>query len=196
MAREGSTTGGEEIQVPLTLSTDEFVRRWCLHIQPYQLTKTRLYGGWSNTRRQTYMNRCRESLPPDPALQSQEPTTDGSASDSLPMHGDCQDSESRKCDHCGRGSLHLIREFVKPTWDQIFSIDSPTCPDWYRQWLVRKDREFWDNLMGDGFYEFYTEYLETQLESARKDLSPKQPPLIQLHLPGVAPTSHYELVSF
>ncbi|WP_261344217.1 IS91 family transposase [Stieleria neptunia] len=36
-AREGYTTGGESIQVPLTLSTAEFICRWCLHIQPNQL---------------------------------------------------------------------------------------------------------------------------------------------------------------
>src|SRR6056297_1360167 len=50
LAREGTRVGGEREQVPVTLKTAEFVRRWCLHIQPDQLTKTRTWGGWSNTR--------------------------------------------------------------------------------------------------------------------------------------------------
>jgi hypothetical protein len=53
LAREGSKTGGERKQVPITISTQEFVRRWSLHIQPSQLTKTRYFGGWSNPRRQS-----------------------------------------------------------------------------------------------------------------------------------------------
>ncbi|QDT07978.1 hypothetical protein K227x_64080 [Rubripirellula lacrimiformis] len=42
------------------MSSSEFVRRWCLHIQPDQLTKTRYLGGWSNNRRGDYQDRCRE----------------------------------------------------------------------------------------------------------------------------------------
>ena len=62
MAREGVNVGGEREQVPITLSTTEFIRRWCLHIQPDQLTKTRYFGGWSNNRREKYLDRCRRLL--------------------------------------------------------------------------------------------------------------------------------------
>ena len=48
LAREGKRVGGEREQVPITLTIHEFVRRWCLHIQPEQLTKSRYFGGWSN----------------------------------------------------------------------------------------------------------------------------------------------------
>ena len=37
LARAGIKTGGEREQVPCTLSPLEFVRLWCLHIQPEQL---------------------------------------------------------------------------------------------------------------------------------------------------------------
>ena len=61
-ARMGRTVGGDSIQVPLTLKTPEFVRRWCLHILPDQLTKTRPFGGWSNTKANEYLQRCHRSL--------------------------------------------------------------------------------------------------------------------------------------
>ena len=51
LARAGRRTGGSREQVPMKLSTSKFVRRWCLHIQPHQLTKTRCFGGWSNSAR-------------------------------------------------------------------------------------------------------------------------------------------------
>lgn len=62
MAREGKRIGGQREQVPVTLSTVEFTRRWCLHIQPDQLTKTRYFGGWCSRKRTQYQLRCRELL--------------------------------------------------------------------------------------------------------------------------------------
>jgi hypothetical protein len=47
-AREGTVTGGERGQIPLTLSVEEFTRRWSLHVLPKGYTKTRRWGGWSN----------------------------------------------------------------------------------------------------------------------------------------------------
>ncbi len=37
-----------------SLPTLEFIRCWTLHILPKGFTKSRCYGGWSNTRRQAY----------------------------------------------------------------------------------------------------------------------------------------------
>jgi len=58
LAREGKVQGGKSVQAPVTLRTTEFVRRWCLHIQPDQLTKTRSFGGWSNHRLAAYQESC------------------------------------------------------------------------------------------------------------------------------------------
>ncbi len=60
MAREGKRVGGERKQVPITLSICEFMKRWCLHILPEQLTRTRYFGGWSNNRSVKYMARCED----------------------------------------------------------------------------------------------------------------------------------------
>ena len=62
LAREGKVPGGEAKQVPITITTTEFVRLWSLHIFPKGYTKTRRYGGWSNTRRDTYLKTCSQHL--------------------------------------------------------------------------------------------------------------------------------------
>jgi hypothetical protein len=56
LAREGRTVGGEDVQVPCTLPRDEFVRRWCLHVQSDQLTKTRYFGDGLGRCRDRYRN--------------------------------------------------------------------------------------------------------------------------------------------
>ncbi len=62
LAREGKRVGGEREQVPVTLKTLEFVRRWCDHVQPDQLTKTRYFGGWCSRKRTGYQASCRRLL--------------------------------------------------------------------------------------------------------------------------------------
>ena len=63
LAREGVRVGGDRKQVPVHLTLREFVARWCLHIQPEQLTKVRYFGGWSNTKVGSYQERCKSLLP-------------------------------------------------------------------------------------------------------------------------------------
>ena len=58
LAREGKVMGGQREQIPVTLSTVEFTRRWSLHILPKGYTKARRFGGWSNRRTGEYVERC------------------------------------------------------------------------------------------------------------------------------------------
>ncbi len=62
---------GERVNV--SYSGVEFVRRWSLHILPKGFTRSRFFGGWSNTRRKAYSRACDE-LSPVP-MRVQEPTT-------------------------------------------------------------------------------------------------------------------------
>ena len=62
LAREGTKSGGDAKQVPITLTTTEFTRRWSLHVLPKGYIKTRRYGGWSNPRRDEYLERCSHQL--------------------------------------------------------------------------------------------------------------------------------------
>ena len=46
----------------MTLSTDEFLRRFLLHVLPKGLVRIRHFGFFANRRRQTALARCRELL--------------------------------------------------------------------------------------------------------------------------------------
>ena len=69
-AREGKTPGGDTHSIEVTLPIEEFTRRWSLHILPKGYTKTRRFGGWSNTRRDRYLERCAILLEATKILQS------------------------------------------------------------------------------------------------------------------------------
>ena len=46
----------------MTVSADEFLRRFLLHVLPKGLVRIRHFGFFANRRRQTALARCRESL--------------------------------------------------------------------------------------------------------------------------------------
>lgn len=170
LAREGRTTGGEDVQVPCTLPTTEFVRRWCLHVQSDQLTKTRYFGGWSNTRKDAYLERCVMALEAagiavETEIDFDAKSLEAADSDCL---GDASDSDSSLvCEHCGSESLTLIDEIDKPSWADVLRAGNESCPDWLRESLDLDDRRFWDDAMGEGFSDWYDWYLKSELESAK-----------------------------
>jgi hypothetical protein len=136
MARTGETTGGERTQEPITLSQVEFTRRWCLHVLPKGYTRTRRFGGWSNTRRKQYLELLakqldRSEIPlPEEAMElgpfdSQENEKDGDDQENL-----VPEPLDRPCPHC-RGQLIPHRQTDKPRWDQI--MHSGHRPSWYRR---------------------------------------------------------------
>jgi hypothetical protein len=164
LAREGKTVGGESLQVPQTLKTLEFVRRWCLHIQPDQLTKTRYFGGWSNTRQDSYLEQCAKSL------DATDLALDGSIDfdpESLPKRDSQYAREPLTCERCGSASLRLVKEIEKPSWGSVFSRGSECSPRWYRESREIDDIRFWDAAMGEGFSDWYAWYLKSGIESAR-----------------------------
>jgi hypothetical protein len=171
-ARQGRAVGGDSVQVPVTLSTPEFIRRWCLHILPKELTKTRQFGGWSNTKAESYLAKCRSSLT----------TAEGSEARRLDLLSDEVDSiESEPestlcCEHCGSESLRLTHEYEKRPWSEILGRDSQDSPRWYRESQEKDDIRFWDGAMGEGFSEWYAWYLKSRIESARGRTGSKTTP--------------------
>lgn len=125
LAREGKTSGGEAKQVPITLTTTEFTRRWSLHVLPKGYTKTRRFGGWSNTHRDEYLEQSSRQLEAIDAFLSATATEFGPFDDV-----ETTDEESCKaCPHCG-GEMILQRAADRPSWrDVMASKDRPT---WYR----------------------------------------------------------------
>lgn len=125
LARAGAKPGGESEQIPVTLSTVEFTRRWSLHVLPKGYTKTRRYGGWSNARRDIYLEQSSKMLEAVGA-----PVSDN-ASDFCPFDesSDEHDGLREVCPACG-GVMILQGERRKPSWREIMS--SPSRPRWYQ----------------------------------------------------------------
>jgi len=158
-AREGQVSGGNARQVEVKLSLSEFVRRWCLHIQPRQLTKTRYLGGWSCSRLSQYMGRCKALLAKHRSPAEVTQVHSATSSD----RPDPPSEHELLCSHCGSSRLSLLSETPKPSWSELFRPEHRACPAWYRHHLVDEAREFWDSRMGSGFYDWY---LEEVLEGA------------------------------
>ena len=124
LAREGTTPGGEAKQVPITVPTLEFTRRWSLHVLPKGYTKTRRYGGWSNPRRETYLEQCGKQFEAIEADLAPEACEFGPFEEPLePLERPCLG-----CPKCG-GQMILQETQDKRSWHEIMS--SPACPRWY-----------------------------------------------------------------
>ena len=174
LAREGKRTGGEREQIEVTLPLGEFVQRWCLHIQPDQLTKTRYFGGWSNIRRQQYQSLCSELLE---SLGRVPVEAESLQVEAQPSH----DGSDIVCEHCGSDRMVLLSETSKPSWKELFWREDARCPVWYADRQRESHRQFWTAEYGSDFYDWY---LETQVEVA-KEIGPESRQLIQPHLPGI-----------
>lgn len=121
LAREGVITGGTKKQVPVTLPTVEFVERWCLHILPFQFTKTRRFGGWSNIRVNSYHERCSIMLE---ALNAPLPED---AFCFPPPEEEC-DTDKTTCPNCGGRFVEFVQPH-KPSWATLRA--SEYWPAWF-----------------------------------------------------------------
>jgi hypothetical protein len=187
LVREGTRAGGERQQVPLKLEIGEFVRRWCLHIQSKQLTKTRYFGGWSNQRLAAYLSCCRERLSSTGRDVTQVPTESGGNESERSTDG-----PDLACPHCGSDRLELISQTGKPSWKELFWRESETCPPWYATCQRESHRQFWTEAYGSDFYDWY---LETQVESA-EETRPQSSRPVQLYFTGMTPRVSIEIESF
>ena len=123
-------------------------------IQSGQLTNTRYFGGWSNTRKDGYLERCEMALIAagvcgETEIDFDVASIDATDSNSLADASDCE--SGLVCEHCGSDSLTLVDEIDKPSWTDVLGTSSEACPDWYRETLDLDDRRFWDAAMGEGF---------------------------------------------
>ena len=192
MAREGETVGGDRRQVPHTIPTAEFVRRWCLHIQSNQLTKTRYFGGWSNTRKEGYLECSAIAL--DVAGIGVEDEIDFDPKSFDASLGEFE-GDGLVCEHCGGESLTLIKTLDKPSWKVVLSPASEACPRWYVKSRELDDRQFWDAAMGSGFSDWYDWYLKSGVESAREQVTEPGGRATQLSLPGLEESGNCEMHS-
>jgi hypothetical protein len=194
LAREGKRTGGEREQIPVTLTTTEFIRRWCEHIQPNQLTKTRYFGGWSSQNRTAYVARCQQLLgQAEPASDHQALSADEAtfAVKDLSRGEPSAEEGLPRCPHCEEPALRLLSESPKPSWSVLLSHLDPRCPQWYAELDYQEHCRY---LMDEHGIEYEDWYLETQVESAME--RPRFTPPIQLYLPGLYPVRDFAIESF
>lgn len=89
----------------MTLSSNEFIRRFLLHVLPNRFQRIRYYGFLGNRYRQTKLAQCRRLLSmrePDHAQVLPE------AEDYRDQHEDLTGISLRQCPHCQRGRMVLV----------------------------------------------------------------------------------------
>ncbi|TWU05371.1 hypothetical protein Poly21_57220 [Allorhodopirellula heiligendammensis] len=190
MAREGTKQGGESRQVPVTLTTLEFVRSWCIHIQPDQLTKTRYFGGWSNSQQASYQQRCIDDM------NAAELPYAAGAMEFPPAEPEATEPRSTQptCPRCEQATLRVVSTTPRPSWREIFSRGSKTMPAWYSGSLQGSDRAFWDGANGDGFYDWYLKHqVEGAYAVAAATLDSESAPSSQAMLPGLESGGYYAI---
>ena len=127
LAREGKITGGQREQVPITMSTVEFTRRWSMHILPKGFTKSRCFGGWSNCRKGTYIQRCAMLLE-DSTLPLSPKALNFDVSDFEPSITSEADCKNPLCPKCG-AEMSQTSATLKRRWHVI--MNSSNRPNWY-----------------------------------------------------------------
>lgn len=195
LAREGTRVGGEREQVPVTLETLEFMRRWCEHIQPDQLTKTRYFGGWCSRKRSAYRAKCVELLGPVD-VQGAESTSD-SISESEAGDSEAGESAKMQCAACEGRSLRVIESTPKPSWSQLLTHLDDRCPSWYATTEWEALCEELEREYGIGYEDWC---LEMRIESPmgeRRDVPAEPPrPAQQMYFAGLTPTLEFAIESY
>jgi len=97
---------------PYRLSARQFMQRWAMHVLPKGFTRSRAYGGYHGSKRQAYLARCRELLPPEQSVE-QYPAPDQPPSETV------TESRQRPCPKCN-GELALLRSERRPSWRTVF----------------------------------------------------------------------------
>lgn len=102
--------------VEVSLSANEFLRRWCLHILPKGFTKARYYGGYHGSKRDEYLKLCEQLLPtqPTPSLAPDAPQTTSSSITSEPVA-----ATTPKCPKCQIATI-CIGSKPRPSWRDVF----------------------------------------------------------------------------
>ena len=204
MAREGKQTGGQREQVPVTIETMEFVRRWCEHIQPEQLTKTRYFGGWCSRKRRQYQSRCREllglSLEPETSQAEKDEAEKGCDSAESVSTSESENDSGPQCQACESRSLRLVGLTAKPSWSTVLSQFDSRCPSWYAE---QEYKELCEQLEREYGISYEDWCLEMRIESPMREplerpAGPPHPPqqFHQLHLPRLSPERVFAIESY
>ena len=98
----------------MTLDSDEFIRRFLIHILPHGFAKIRYFGFLPNSHRSIRLSLCRLSLNAAP------PETDPKAADWKTVYQAVTGKPVEHCPSCHEGRMHII-QIVQPFWQQRIS---------------------------------------------------------------------------
>jgi Putative transposase len=96
---------GQRLQ-EMTLSGEEFLRRFLLHVLPERFVRIRYYGLLANRHREPALALCREVLPGPPVPPRLTKSDWRSLLQSL------TGVDPMRCEVCGRNTLHLVGELA------------------------------------------------------------------------------------
>ena len=91
----------------MTVATDEFIRRFLLHVLPEGFHRIRYYGFLGNRYRAQKLARCRELL----GMPVPEPSRAPSAKDYRDRYEDLTGHSLRQCPACRQGQMIIIETF-------------------------------------------------------------------------------------
>lgn len=114
MARAGVVTGGERQQIPIKLIQIEFARRWSLHVLPSGYTRTRRFGGWSNTKRAEFLELLAKQLCATDVPLAKGATDFGPMEDLTEGAQAAEDQENRGAEPCQSCGGSLIPHSTQP----------------------------------------------------------------------------------
>jgi hypothetical protein len=112
---------GDQVKT-MTLTSEEFIRRFLLHVLPSGFRRIRYYGLLGNRHREENLSLCRRLL----GMQVAEPGTTGQLpeTDYLDRYEDLTGRSLRQCPQCGRGSMAVVCILPRPPARFPLEIDS------------------------------------------------------------------------
>lgn len=111
---------GGEVKV-MTLSAEEFIRRFLLHVLPDGFQRIRYYGFLGNRYRQERLDRCRRLL--GMQVVSEPPAASSAEKDYLDRYEDLTGSSLRQCPQCQLGRMVRVLTLL-PAGKQPATVDS------------------------------------------------------------------------
>ena len=96
---------GQRLQ-EMTLSGEEFLRRFLLHVLPDRFVRIRYYGLLANRHREQALALCRKVLPGPPLPPKL------TRSDWQSLLQSLTGMDPMRCETCGRNTLHLVRDLA------------------------------------------------------------------------------------
>jgi hypothetical protein len=99
-------------QKNMTLASDEFIRRFLLHVLPEGFQRFRYYGFLGNRYREQKLDRCRQLL----AMPQPKPPDDQAAGNYRDQYQELTGTALRECPACQHGRMVIIETLnpIKP----------------------------------------------------------------------------------